>query len=372
MLDTHFAPAEKASLQSLQTDVDIISNHEIVDSILRSVGGLLAILNEQRQILTTNDSFLRMIGIEDQKDVLFLRPGEAMHCIHAHESPHGCGTTKFCSTCGAAIAIVTSLVDNIATERICALTANRGGKTVELSLSVRAQPITLDEKRYILLFLHDITKEQFLSSLERTFFHDINNIICGLLGSCELYALKHGNPPEIQQIITMVLRVSQEIAIQKTLSHTGETGLKPIRQTFTSEDLLAEVDSIFANHPATMGKTITTLNHAPGKTIINDITLLLRVLCNMITNALEATEERGVVKIVINSHQKGLKISVWNNSVISQEIKPRIFQRHFSTKQGSGRGLGTYSMKVFGEQYLGGTVSFSSTPEEGTTFSLTL
>lgn len=38
----------------------------------------------------------------------------------------------------------------------------------------------------------------------------------------------------------------------------------------------------------------------------------------------------------------------------------RIFQRSFSTKGAKGRGLGTYSMKLFGETYLGGQVSFRS------------
>jgi sensor histidine kinase regulating citrate/malate metabolism len=49
-----------------------------------------------------------------------------------------------------------------------------------------------------------------------------------------------------------------------------------------------------------------------------------------------------------------------------------MFQRNFSTKDGMGRGLGTYSMKFLGEEILGGRVSFTSDPENGTTFSLRL
>jgi sensor histidine kinase regulating citrate/malate metabolism len=63
---------------------------------------------------------------------------------------------------------------------------------------------------------------------------------------------------------------------------------------------------------------------------------------------------------------------VWNKATMPDEIKLRVFQRHFSTKAGAGRGLGTYSMKIFGEQYLGGDVSFTSTENDGTVFSLTL
>ena len=51
----------------------------------------------------------------------------------------------------------------------------------------------------------------------------------------------------------------------------------------------------------------------------------------------------------------------------------QIFQRSFSTKGQPGRGIGTYSIKLFGETYLGGRgfVSPAEAPE-GTTFSIVL
>jgi sensor histidine kinase regulating citrate/malate metabolism len=53
------------------------------------------------------------------------------------------------------------------------------------------------------------------------------------------------------------------------------------------------------------------------------------------------------------------------------EIANRIFQRNFSTKAQAGRGVGTYSMKLFGEKILGGKVSFTSSREDGTVFKFT-
>jgi signal transduction histidine kinase len=58
---------------------------------------------------------------------------------------------------------------------------------------------------------------------------------------------------------------------------------------------------------------------------------------------------------------------VHNPVYIMPEIQLQIFQRSFSTK-GSGRGLGTYSIRLFSERYLKGKVSFTSNPQEGTTF----
>jgi signal transduction histidine kinase len=57
---------------------------------------------------------------------------------------------------------------------------------------------------------------------------------------------------------------------------------------------------------------------------------------------------------------------------MAPEVQARIFQRSFSTKAQRGRGLGTYSMKLLGERYLGGAVSFVSAAGTGTVFSVTL
>jgi signal transduction histidine kinase len=63
---------------------------------------------------------------------------------------------------------------------------------------------------------------------------------------------------------------------------------------------------------------------------------------------------------------------VWNHAFIPPEIQGHVFQRSFSTKAERGRGLGTYSMKLLGEGYLGGKVRFVSEVDSGTTFSLEL
>jgi signal transduction histidine kinase len=49
-----------------------------------------------------------------------------------------------------------------------------------------------------------------------------------------------------------------------------------------------------------------------------------------------------------------------------ENVRAHVFQRSFSTK-GSGRGLGTYSVKLLTES-MGGRVWFDSTAGEGTTF----
>ncbi len=52
-----------------------------------------------------------------------------------------------------------------------------------------------------------------------------------------------------------------------------------------------------------------------------------------------------------------------------EAVQLQLFQRSFTTK-GLGRGIGTYSIRLLTERYLGGKVSFTSTPAAGTRFEL--
>jgi len=102
-------------------------------------------------------------------------------------------------------------------------------------------------------------------------------------------------------------------------------------------------------------------------TLTTDRTLLKRVLGNMTKNALEASAPGQAVTLRCQDQDGGLAFSVHNPKAMPEKVQLQVFKRSFSTK-GSGRGLGTYSIKLFTERYLGGRVWFTSSPEEGTTF----
>jgi signal transduction histidine kinase len=99
----------------------------------------------------------------------------------------------------------------------------------------------------------------------------------------------------------------------------------------------------------------------------SDPALLSRVLTNLVKNALEASAVGEIVTLTCRSWGEFVEFSVHNPSVMPPEVRRQIFQRSFSTK-GAGRGLGTYSVKLLTERYLGGTVDFDSVEGEGTTF----
>jgi K+-sensing histidine kinase KdpD len=371
MTDTYFAPAERTNDDDLAAEIEMVSGNPVMSGLLHSVNGLLAVLDERRQIIALNDSFLQMLGIDDAAKSLGLRPGEALECIHAHDEPSGCGTTKFCSTCGAAIAIVASLTQDHCSERTCALSVKRGEKDLDIALLVRSHPIKIDKHRFLMLFLQDITQQQQRAALERTFFHDVNNILSILVGASEL--LVESNPSALAKSIYQAsLRLHKEIDIQRCLSQTEPFSYQPVRHDITTKHAVGELQSFFANHPAAFKKKIEFQEIFPDVSVHTDVSLLSRVLCNMVINALEATGENGIIKIWAEYEENFLSFSVWNAQEIPAEIADRIFQRNFSTKNQQGRGIGTFSMKLFGEGILGGKINFNTSRKDGTVFKFSL
>lgn len=58
--------------------------------------------------------------------------------------------------------------------------------------------------------------------------------------------------------------------------------------------------------------------------------------------------------------------------VIALNRERRVFQRSFTAKGGEGRGIGTYSVKLFAERYFCTRVDLTSAEPDGTIFSVRL
>ena len=370
-MDTYYAPAQRADDETLASEIALVAGSPVMTGLLQTVGGLIAVVNEQRQVVALNEHLLTALGIKDAHELLGMRPGEVLSCTFAGDEPGGCGTTKYCSTCGAAVAMVTSLECNSCTERLCALHTVRDGVPAETALMVRSQPIEVGGRRFLLLFLQDVTRQEFQASLERTFFHDIRNTLQIMVGMSDLLMEEHPSD-DMATIQKTTERLLHEVALQRRLISSGTSQYESHPQSLETAEVLEELRKEMTKHPVAVGKFLAITDTPNGLLINTDRPLLMRILNNMVINACEATPMGGTVKLGMEQHDKEIDFTVWNSETIDPEVQRRIFQRHFSTKNQPGRGIGTYSMKLFGERYLGGRVTFTSTGEEGTVFRLSL
>lgn len=369
---TFFAAAERAGPEELAAAVALASQNPIVDAVMRSWGGLVAVLNPERQVVAVNDALLRHLGVEDAREALGLRPGEALGCVHAGAAPSGCGTGRTCSTCGAAIAIVAALTEGCPEDRDCALAAARNGDRVEVLFRVRASPLEVGGTRLVLLFLRDVTAERRRAALERAFFHDINNVVMSLRWAGEELAEALPDAALAGQVREAASRLADEVAMQRATIRAETGALAPRPTEVSVAELLASVASLARAHPAAAGKGIVLRGGEGAGSVLVDRTILLRIVTNMVVNALEATVEGREIRVSFERREGAALFSVWNAGAIPEAVRPRVFQRYFSTKVGDDRGIGTSAMRLLGEKILGGRVSFTTSEEEGTTFTVRL
>lgn len=362
----------RADHDQLKHQINFICKNPIIDSILKTVGGLLVILNESRQILALNESFIKITGKGTAEDILGLRPGEALGCVNYSGAPGGCGTGRHCATCGMAIAMSNCLENDMSEEKVCAATVQRKELTEDIFFKVNSTPVTIDNHRFILMLLQDYSDQQHWAAIENVFFHDIGNIINGLVGISNVlyFNEKFVDDELINHLKVLSTRLSKEIEMQKVLSRTIKGTYQPTLQEVSLDKILIEIKAIFTHHPSSVGKMLRLPTESAPKTIMVDLPLLLRVLTNMLTNAFEATDAGGEIKLWTEEEGDHITFCVWNQKTIPQDVTFRIFQRYFSTKEQSGRGFGTYSMKLFGEKFLNGRVDFVTSESAGTLFRL--
>ena len=233
-----------------------------------------------------------------------------------------------------------------------------------------ATPLKVGGHEFTILVFNDISGDKRRQALERTFYHDIFNTLGGLMGwSSLLQSLDDLDPKDAAgRIVNLSKRLKQEIEEHRRLAQAEEGTLDVAKESVSIEELLDSLAAVFEAHDIAKGKSVEIGGIDEGATVNTDAALLSRVLTNMVKNALEAITEGETVRV---SHETGggaHLFRIQNPGKIPEKVAASIFKRSFSTKAEKGRGIGTYSMKLFGERYLGGKVGFRTSDEEGTEF----
>jgi len=366
---THFAPAERLGPYEIKEQSRMFGSFEMHE-LSASLPVVFLILNRCRQIVCANKRFAELVGVMDAEAVFGRRPGEALGCINAMSAPFGCGTHEFCSTCGAVKSILESQEGHAAVKE-CVISCE-GGKVLELR--VWSTPIRRGNELFTIFSAVDISDESRRKILERTFFHDISNTAAGIYGTAELLA-ECLHDVDCDREVKTILYASEwlvdEIRSHKKLMEAESGELSPQKIPTSTLETLNQCIRLYTQNKSTHSRVLLVGPEARDAEVVTDPVLLRRILINMIKNALEATPEGGRVLATCFSRDGAVHFSISNPGFMNREIQMGLFKRTFSTK-GTGRGVGTYSMKLFAERYLGGSVHFTTSPEEGTTFTLSL
>jgi signal transduction histidine kinase len=243
----------------------------------------------------------------------------------------------------------------------------------EVSLLIDAYNGMVDKLEESALLLAQSEREQAWREMAKQVAHEIKNPLTPMRLTVQSFERKFdANDPEIKQKI-------------KDYSDT-------LIQQIDTMSSVASAFSNFASMPAQQNETLNVVSvielsleifneafislEAEEKEIITimDRTQLIRIITNLVKNAIQAISDLQIEK------QKYIKVKKQNNAVLIQVIDngsgidaqniPRIFEPKFTTKT-SGMGLGLGIIKNIIENYKG-TITFESEIGIGTTFTVTL
>ncbi len=371
MSETLYAALTRASASELDAEAQLIPQQFI--PVFNAMPNIGLILNRYRQILFGNEPMIRRLGLRNLDEAFGRRPGELMRCVHAGTEESGCSAATECRYCGAVHVVIRSQLSGEPQSGECRIHSEISGQMMASDLRVTCTPFQHWDTTFYLVAIEDISALKQKQRLERTFFHDLTNSATGILYTSSL--LENCRWPEKRTRYTASLNeqsraLVEEIQAQRDLLEAETATLETAFKLSNPCDLLEkELENFRLRYPK-----CTFSSHTSGSVypLNSDSRLVRRVLVNLLKNAVEA-EEGGEGEVSAGCHEQGGYLVFWvqNPAVMSEEVCSQIFQRNFSTKD-VGRGIGTYSVKLLTQNYLGGKVDFVSGPETGTMFQVRL
>ncbi|MFM9196723.1 MAG: ATP-binding protein, partial [Planctomycetia bacterium] len=209
-----------------------------------------------------------------------------------------------------------------------------------------------------------------------TLSHHIKNILQGIRGGSYLVdmGLENDDLAVIRKGWDIVNRNQNKISslVMDMLSFSKEREPDPVPSDLVA--LVTDIVETVQQRAAEIGATIDWSPPADVPRLLFDPEALSRAILNVVTNALDAVEEKAGAKVTIrvscDAEADRARVTVSDNGAgMTAETLAEIFNLFVSTKGARGTGLGlTVSRKILREH--GGDIHVTSRPGEGSTFVL--
>lgn len=205
--------------------------------------------------------------------------------------------------------------------------------------------------------------------------HDFNNVLTGILGRLQLLKRITDDPELLKNFAVMETAALDGAATVKRMQDFARIREETELESVNMKALLDEVATLtrprWRDGPRTMGTLIEMkLELAEDAFILGAAYDLRRAFTNLIFNAVDAMPDGGVISLSSNKHNDQLIIKVRDTGLgMTEETTEHIFDPFFTTKGVKGTGLGLSEVYGVCKRH-GGEISVSSTPGQGTEFTL--
>jgi PAS domain S-box-containing protein len=255
------------------------------------------------------------------------------------------------------------------------------------TIDVNAQKLAQANKEQLEAQLRQSQKMEAIGTLAGGIAHDFNNILGAILGYGELAHQQSAEGSPLRRYLDNVMHAAEraQMLIERILgfSRSGLGDRAPVNVQFVIEETLELLE---ASLPA--GIRLESRIASGNSAVIGDATYLHQVAMNLCTNAVQAMERGGTLRVILEridvteprALSRGLlhpgtyvQLIVSDTGVgIPPAVLERMFDPFFTTK-GVGQGTGLGLSLVHGiVTDLGGAIDVMSKAGDGTTFEIWL
>ena len=228
---------------------------------------------------------------------------------------------------------------------------------------------TTDQRRLTAEVMHR-SKMIDLGLLAAGIAHEIGNPLSSLSAILEVMERKHPEPELQEKIRSLDSHIDRIGRIVQNI--TGYA--RPSAGTCSTHEagaLLQKALQIFHFHDKAKHLTVEC-DHAPGSTPMLAVEdQIVQVLLNLLLNAADACDGRGLIRASVRSSAGEVRISISDTGPgIPEDTRRRLFTPFFTTKeQGKGVGLGLFISESIARGH-GGRIDIRTSPGAGSTFTL--
>ena len=243
----------------------------------------------------------------------------------------------------------------------------------EINSLIKAYNAMVDKLEESASMLAQSEREQAWREMAKQVAHEIKNPLTPMRLTVQSFQRKFDeNDPNLRQKLndytkTLIQQIDTMTAVASAFSNFASM---PAQQNET----LNVVEVVEFSLDIFNEEFIEFQSAEPEIITVMDRTQLIRIITNLVKNAIQAIpeiQEEKRIQVSVYQNWEGVVILVKDNGVgIDPDYQERIFEPKFTTKT-SGMGLGLGIIKNIIENYKG-TITFESESLKGTTFKVTL
>ncbi len=362
---------------------------DLYDTVFENAAVVLALVDENRKVLNINRTGLDMLS--KKKEAIINRlAGEVLDCTNAwSRGKLVCGVGKHCKNCILRGSIANTFeTGETVYKKEGHLDIDIDGETIRLMLLITTAVVTIEDKKYVLLTIDDITKlkekedklRKAIATKDKFFSiisHDLRGPIGGILGLSEIIQedIEEDNFDNFKGYMEMMHHEIEnthkllENLLLWSRNQKGDIELKPelLDPKTIAKDILSLLKGLAEK------KGIQIKNNIPENLLVKaDKQMLSTVIRNLVSNAIKFTNQDDVITINAKPKKKYIEFSVADTGVgIPEETQANLFNISVnSSTRGTGNekgtGLGLMLCKEFVEKHKG-EIWVKSKLNEGTT-----